>query len=77
MNPSISVFGIGKLGLPLAASLARKGYRVIGVDLNQKVIQAVNEGRRWPLRGAKPGELIRLTYQPKWDVVEKSAAIPC
>jgi len=42
---SISVFGIGKLGLPLAASLANKGYQVIGVDLNQNVIQAVNEGR--------------------------------
>jgi len=42
---SISVFGIGKLGLPLAASLANKGYHVIGVDLNQNVIQAVNEGK--------------------------------
>jgi len=42
---SISVFGLGKLGLPIAASLANKGYQVIGVDLNQNVIQAVNEGR--------------------------------
>ncbi len=42
---SISVFGIGKLGLPLAACLANKGYQVIGVDLNQSVIQAVNEGK--------------------------------
>ncbi len=42
---SISVFGMGKLGLPLAACLANKGYQVIGVDLNQDVIQAVNEGK--------------------------------
>ncbi len=42
---SVSVFGIGKLGLPLAASLANKGYQVIGVDLNQSVIKAVNEGK--------------------------------
>jgi UDPglucose 6-dehydrogenase len=42
---SVSVIGLGKLGLPLAASLANKGYRVIGVDLNPKVIQAVNEGK--------------------------------
>ncbi len=40
---SVSVFGIGKLGLPLAASLANKEYRVIGVDLNQAVVNAVNE----------------------------------
>ncbi|MFC2066734.1 UDP-glucose dehydrogenase family protein [Chloroflexota bacterium] len=42
---SVSVFGIGKLGLPLAACLANKSYQVIGVDLNQDVIRAVNEGR--------------------------------
>lgn len=42
---SVSVFGIGKLGLPLAACLANKGYQVIGVDLDQGVIQAVNEGK--------------------------------
>ena len=42
---SISVFGIGKLGLPLAACLANKGYQVIGVDLNQSVLKAVNEGK--------------------------------
>lgn len=42
---SISVFGMGKLGLPIAASLANKGYQVIGVDLNQNTIQAINEGK--------------------------------
>ncbi len=42
---SVSVFGIGKLGLPLAACLANKGYQVVGVDLNQSVIQAVNAGK--------------------------------
>lgn len=40
----VSVFGIGKLGLPLAACLANKGYEVIGVDVNRRVIEAVNEG---------------------------------
>ena len=42
---SVSVFGIGKLGLPLAASLANKGYHVIGVDMNQDVVKAVSEGK--------------------------------
>jgi len=40
---SISVFGIGKLGLPIVACLAHKGYRVIGVDVDPKIIAAVNE----------------------------------
>lgn len=42
---SISVFGLGKLGLPLAACLANKGYKIIGIDLNQNVIKAINEGK--------------------------------
>ena len=37
----ISIIGLGKLGLPMAACLAHKGYRVIGVDLNLDIIQAV------------------------------------
>ena len=42
---SVSVFGLGKLGLPLAASLANKGCKVTGVDLSQKVVETVNEGK--------------------------------
>ena len=42
---SVSVFGIGKLGLPLAASLTNKDYQITGADLNQNLIQAANEGR--------------------------------
>jgi len=41
----ISVIGIGKLGLCMAACFAAKGYRVIGVDTNPIMIQAVNQGR--------------------------------
>ncbi len=42
---SISVFGIGKLGFPIVACFAHKGYRVIGVDVDPKIIDAVNERR--------------------------------
>jgi len=42
---TISVIGMGKLGLCMAACLAHKGYRVIGVDVNQSVVQAINNGR--------------------------------
>lgn len=41
---TLSVIGIGKLGLPLAAYYASRGYRVIGVDVNQTLIEAVNKG---------------------------------
>lgn len=41
---TVSVIGLGKLGLPLAACLAAKGCSVIGVDVNRKIIDAVGRG---------------------------------
>ena len=41
---TISVYGLGKMGLPLAAVFAERGARVIGVDINQKVVDEVNKG---------------------------------
>jgi UDPglucose 6-dehydrogenase len=42
---SISVVGLGKLGAPLAACFAAKGFQVIGVDLNLPRIQAINRSQ--------------------------------
>jgi len=40
----ISVVGLGKLGLPLAVSLASKGFQVIGVDIDERKVKAINSG---------------------------------
>jgi len=40
---SISVVGIGKLGFPIVACLASKGYGVIGVDVDSKIVESVNQ----------------------------------
>lgn len=40
----ISVVGLGKLGLPLAACFAGKGFSVIGLDEDSSKVKAVNEG---------------------------------
>jgi UDPglucose 6-dehydrogenase len=45
MTKCISVVGLGKLGLCFAASLAEKGFSVLGVDIDKSVVDAVNEGR--------------------------------
>ena len=44
MKSTVSVVGLGKLGAPLAACLAAKGLRVIGVDADLHKVQAINEG---------------------------------
>jgi len=41
---TLSVIGIGKLGLPLAAYYASRVYKVIGVDVNKATVEAVNKG---------------------------------
>ncbi|RLE84650.1 MAG: nucleotide sugar dehydrogenase [Thermoprotei archaeon] len=41
---TISVYGLGKLGLPLSLILADTGARVIGVDVNPGLIKRINEG---------------------------------
>src|SRR5215213_7035619 len=40
----ISVIGLGKLGAPLAAVFASKGFPVIGTDLNPAFVEAINAG---------------------------------
>ena len=40
----VSVIGLGYVGLPLAVEMAEAGYRVIGVDLNEKVVDSINRG---------------------------------
>jgi UDP-N-acetyl-D-glucosamine dehydrogenase len=39
------VVGLGYVGLPLAMELVRAGYRVLGVDVNPKVVDLLNAGR--------------------------------
>ncbi len=41
----ISVIGLGKLGAPLAAVMASKGFSVLGVDLNEKFVAQLNAGK--------------------------------
>lgn len=38
----ISIVGLGKLGAPMAACLAAKGFEVIGVDVDPRKVDAIN-----------------------------------
>jgi UDP-N-acetyl-D-mannosaminuronic acid dehydrogenase len=41
---TISVFGLGYIGLPTAAVFASRKKKVIGVDVNQKAVDTINRG---------------------------------
>ncbi len=42
---SICVVGLGYIGLPTAAIIASRKHRVIGLDVNQNVVDTINGGR--------------------------------
>lgn len=42
---TVSVIGLGYIGLPTAAVLASRDVSVIGVDINERIVTALNEGR--------------------------------
>lgn len=45
MKYEICVLGLGYIGLPTASIFATKGKKVLGVDVNSKVVDTVNDGR--------------------------------
>ena len=57
---NICVVGLGYIGLPTAALLARSGWNVNGVDINNHVIETINKGK------------IHIV-EPELDIAVKSA----
>ncbi|MCC6958991.1 MAG: nucleotide sugar dehydrogenase [Dehalococcoidia bacterium] len=41
---NVAVVGIGRIGLPVAATIASKGHRVFGCDVNASLVERVNRG---------------------------------
>ena len=40
----IAVIGLGHIGLPLAVQYASRGHDVIGVDIDERIVDALNRG---------------------------------
>jgi UDPglucose 6-dehydrogenase len=58
MLKSVSVVGLGKLGTPLAACFAARGFRVTAVDVDKNKVDAINAGRP-PIHEPGLAELIQ------------------
>ena len=43
-TPAVCVVGLGYIGLPTAAVIARAGCNVLGVDVSERVVQTINRG---------------------------------
>ncbi len=60
----IAVIGLGYIGLPTAAMFAKAGMNVIGYDINQEVVKALNQGE---ILISEPGldELVKEVVENK------------
>ena len=45
MKPEVVIIGLGYIGLPTSALIASNGTHVLGVDINQKVVDTINDGK--------------------------------
>jgi len=57
-NETISVIGLGYMGLPTASLLSVAGFQVTGVDLNEQKVKDVNQGK-CPFEEPGLGELVK------------------
>ncbi|MGH9239436.1 MAG: UDP-glucose dehydrogenase family protein [Vicinamibacterales bacterium] len=70
----ISVIGLGKLGSPLAAVLASKGFSVVGTDLHQPYVDSINGGQA-PVDEPRLQELIDANRDRLRATMDAAAAV--
>jgi len=72
-TPQVVVVGTGYVGLPAALMLARAGWRVVGVDINENIVRAINDG----VLHLKEAELQELLHDPAVRQNVSARQSPC
>jgi len=73
-NKIISIIGLGYVGLPLAVEFSKKGFQVIGFDINAQRIQELQQGKDHTLEvsNEEMQEASSLQYTNKADDIAKA-----
>ncbi|MFZ5802778.1 MAG: nucleotide sugar dehydrogenase [Candidatus Omnitrophota bacterium] len=69
-HASLSVIGLGYVGLPLAIEFARKGFRVQGIDRNLARLEALRDGISY-VDGLAPALVRSAMRSKKFDVTDR------
>jgi UDP-N-acetyl-D-glucosamine dehydrogenase len=64
MSTSVSVIGLGYVGLPLAVAAAKSGFKVTGIDLDEIKVREINNGKS-QIEDISNEELINLVNAGK------------
>jgi UDPglucose 6-dehydrogenase len=72
--PRVSVVGLGKLGAPLAAVLASRGFTVIGLDVSKVLVDSLNAGKM-PIVEPQLNELIAANKERLSATMDPNEAI--
>lgn len=77
---TVTVIGIGYVGLPLACVIAKKGYKTYGLDLNKEAVKLVNQ-KKSPFKDEFVNQLLpkiglKATTDPK-ILKETDIAVIC
>ena len=60
---TIAVVGQGKMGLPISAVLLKAGYKVVGVEIDEELVENINKGIFQEIREPGVLEAIKLGLQ--------------
>ncbi|WP_430410915.1 nucleotide sugar dehydrogenase [Kordia sp.] len=73
-NKVISIIGLGYVGLPLAVEFSKKGFQVIGYDINEARIQELQQGKDHTLEVSTEElqQATTLQYTNKAEAIAKA-----
>ncbi len=69
---TIGIIGLGYVGLPTAIGFRDAGFEVWGVDLSERILSALMEGRN-PLGDPDLNEKIPLPNSERWNITRNTA----
>jgi UDP-N-acetyl-D-glucosamine dehydrogenase len=68
------VVGLGYVGLPLAVELGRAGFHATGIDLDERKIQAIGEGRSY-IPDVPTADVMQLRSAGRFDATSDFAVV--
>ncbi|MFH1407078.1 MAG: nucleotide sugar dehydrogenase [Candidatus Omnitrophota bacterium] len=71
---NIGIIGLGYVGLPLALEFAKKGFVVLGIDINNERVNAINKGKS-QITDIPDNEIRRAITQKKFIATTNYSAI--